>query len=99
MFSEALQVMDDNMFRYMSDKHAALVKQQQAEIENQQAEIENQQAEIENQQAEIENLQQYIIKQLKESKQPKEEAVLKLADICNLPTESVLEIVENYWNS
>lgn len=85
MFSEALQVMDDNMFRYMSDKHAALVKQQQAEIENQQAEIEN--------------LQQYIIKQLKESKQPKEEVVLKLADICKLPTESASEIVENYWNS
>lgn len=106
MFSEALQVMDDNMFRYMSDKHAALVKQQQAEIENQQVEIENQrveienqQAEIKNQQAEIENLQLYIIKQLKESMQSKEEAVLRLAEICNLSEERASELVENNWNS
>ena len=52
MFSEALKIMDDNMYHYMADQYQAKVERQQAEIENQQAEIENQQVKIENLQTE-----------------------------------------------
>lgn len=34
MFSEALKMMDDNMYQYMADQHMALVKEQQGKIDN-----------------------------------------------------------------
>ena len=34
MFSEALKMMDDNMYQYMADQHTALVKEQQGKIDN-----------------------------------------------------------------
>ena len=45
MFSEALKIMDDNMYHYMADQYQAKVERQQAEIENQQVKIENLQTE------------------------------------------------------
>lgn len=38
MFSEALKIMDDNMYHYMADQYQAKVERQQAEIENLQTE-------------------------------------------------------------
>ena len=110
MFSEALKIMDDNMYHYMADQYQAKVERQQAEIENQQAEIENQQAEIENQQAEIENQQvkienlqtesqklyQTVIAQLKMIDYTKEAAIQKIAEICK-SEDAARDMVEKYW--
>lgn len=38
MFSEALKIMDDNMYHYMADQYQAKVERQQVKIENLQTE-------------------------------------------------------------
>lgn len=89
MFSEALKIMDDNMYHYMADQY-------QAKVERQQAEIENQQAEIENLQMESQKLYQTLIEQLKKNQSTKELAILEIAAICE-SEEIAKDLVEKYW--
>ncbi len=103
MFSEALKMMDDNMYHYMADQYQAKVEKQQAEIENQQAELETRQAEIENQQVKIENLQtesqklyQTVIEQWKKDGCTKESAILEIAVICK-SEDTAKKLIEKYW--
>lgn len=103
MFSEALKIMDDNMYHYMADQYQAKVERQQAEIENQQAELETRQAEIENQQVKIENLQtesqklyQTLIEQWKKDGCTKESAISEIAVICKSEN-TARDMVEKYW--
>ena len=97
MFSEALKMMDDNMYRFMSDQHIALVNQQKTEIEEQKAEIEEQKVEIEEQKAEIQNLYLFIINQLKQNNESKESVITKLQESFNLTPEQAESIVEANW--
>ena len=60
MFSEALKVMDDNMYKYMCDQHNALVKQQQEKIQENEAKIKASEAEIQRKQFEIQKKQDEI---------------------------------------
>ena len=90
MFSEALKMMDDNMYRFMSDQHIALVNQQKTEIEEQKAEIEEQKAEIQ-------NLYLFIINQLKQNNESKESVITKLQESFNLTPEQAESIVEANW--
>ena len=96
MFSEALKIMDDNMYHYMADQYQAKVERQQAEIENQQAEIENQQVKIENLQTESQKLYQTVIAQLKMIDYTKEAAIQKIAEICE-SEDAARDMVEKYW--
>lgn len=82
MFSEALKIMDDNMYHYMADQY--------------QAKVERQQAEIENLQMESQKLYQTLIEQLKKNDSTKESAILEFAAICE-SEEIAKDLVEKYW--
>ena len=96
MFSEALKMMDDNMYHYMADQYQAKVEKQQAEIENQQVEIENQQAEIENLQTESQKLYQALIERWKKDGCTKESAISEIAVICK-SEDTAKKLIEKYW--
>ena len=97
MFSEALKMMDDNMYQYMADQHMALVKQQEAELLEKDAEIQKQQVEIQNQQTEIQNLYLFIINQMKQNNESKESVITKLQESFRLTPEQAESIVEANW--
>lgn len=89
MFSEALKIMDDNMYHYMADQY-------QAKVERQQAEIENQQVKIENLQTESQKLYQTLIEQWKKDGCTKESAISEIAVICK-SEDTARDMVEKYW--
>ncbi len=83
MFSQALKMMDDNMYQFMSDQHIELVKKQKTEIQNQQAEIQK--------------LYQVTVQLVKKHEGSKEDATDELIKNCNLSPESAEDLVEKYW--
>ena len=82
MFSEALKIMDDNMYHYMADQY--------------QAKVERQQAEIENLQTESQKLYQTLIEQWKKDGCTKESAISEIAVICK-SEDAARDMVEKYW--
>ena len=89
MFSEALKMMDDNMYHYMADQY-------QAKVEKQQAELENQQVKIENLQTESQKLYQALIEQWKKDGCTKESAISKITEICK-SEDTAKKLIEKYW--
>ena len=77
MFSDALKVMDDNMYKYMCDQHNALVKKQQEKIQENEAKIKASEAEIQRKQLEIQEKQDEIQKN-KDEIQKKDTEILHL---------------------
>lgn len=96
MFSEALKMMDDNMYHYMADQYQARVEKQQAELENQQMELENQQVKIENLQTESQKLYQTLIEQWKKDGCTKESAISEITEICK-SEDTAKKLIEKYW--
>ena len=89
MFSEALKMMDDNMYHYMADQY-------QAKVEKQQAELENQQVKIENLQTESQKLYQTLIEQWKKDGCTKEAAISEITEICK-SEDTAKKLIEKYW--
>lgn len=89
MFSEALKMMDDNMYHYMADQY-------QAKVEKQQAELENQQVKIENLQTESQKLYQTLIEQWKKDGCTKESAISEITEICK-SEDTAKKLIEKYW--
>ncbi len=83
MFSEALKVMDDNMYQYMCDQHNALVKQQQETIKKDKAEIQN--------------LYKFSIHLIKSNSGSKENAINELVTNCGCSEDYAKELVQKYW--
>ena len=73
MFSEALKVMDENMYQYMCDQHNALVKQQQETIKENEAEIQRDKDEIQKNREELQKSKAEIQKNKAEIKKGKTE--------------------------
>ena len=90
MFSEALKVMDDNMYQYMCDQHNALVKQQQETIKENEAIIQREQAEIQ-------NLYKFSIQLIKNNSGTRESAVDELITNCGCSSDYAEELVQKYW--
>ena len=82
MFSEALKMMDDNMYHYMADQY--------------QAKVEKQQAEIENLQSESQKLYQALIERWKKDGCTKESAISDIAVICK-SEDTAKKLIEKYW--
>ena len=95
MFSDALKVMDDNMYKYMCDQHNALVKKQQEKIQENEAKIKASEAEIQRKQLEIQEKQDEIQKNKDEIQKNKDEIQKKDTEILHLYKFSIQLIKNN----
>ena len=104
MFSEALKVMDDNMYKYMCDQHNALVKQQQETIKENEAiiqrdkdEIQKNREELQKSKEEIQNLYKFSIQLIKNNSGTRKSAVDELITNCGCSSDYAEELVQKYW--
>ena len=95
MFSDALKVMDDNMYKYMCDQHNALVKKQQEKIQENEAKIKASEAEIQRKQLEIQEKQDEIQKNKDEIQKNKDEIQKKDTERLHLYKFSIQLIKNN----
>ena len=81
MFSEALKVMDDNMYKYMCDQHNKLVKQQEEIIKANEEEIKKSEAEIQKMNNEIQEKDIEIQEKISEIQEKNSEIQEKISEI------------------
>ena len=95
MFSEALKVMDDNMYQYMCDQHNALVKQQQETIKENEAIIQRDKDEIQKNREELQKSKEELQKKQVEIQKNQVEIKKGKTEIQNLYKFSIHLIKNN----